>query len=320
MINNPVVAIVCSDIHLSMTPPIARSRETNWFEAMRRPWDEVKRVRTFYYGEHRTKSKAPSIPILCAGDIFDHWKAPPELINFAMDVLHSDMYCIPGQHDLPLHSLDDIHKSAYWTLVKAKKINNVSPEEPTPWGGEAGIDIYAFPWGVSIAESKVRQEAGRLKVALVHEYSWMDGAGFIGAPKEQKFNKRKYRGFNTVVIGDNHKRWEQKFGTTTVFNCGGFMRRKSDEVNHKPRIGILRLDGSVETHELSTTKDVLIPVVNDKPESVSANLTQFLNELKDLEGTDLDFEEMLMEAMQRENSPADVRAIIHKAIEHGRSK
>ena len=32
-----VLAILCSDLHLQMKPPVARSAEPDWFAAMRRP-------------------------------------------------------------------------------------------------------------------------------------------------------------------------------------------------------------------------------------------------------------------------------------------
>ena len=109
-----VVAIACADIHLQHTAPICRSGEPDWYAAMARPLEELRGLQENY-----------DCPILCAGDVFNHWNnCPPELINWAIKHLPK-MYAIPGQHDLPQHRLDDVRKSAYWTMVEAGVIENL---------------------------------------------------------------------------------------------------------------------------------------------------------------------------------------------------
>ena len=100
-----IIAIFAADLHLSLKAPIWRSTEQDWFEAMLRPLVELRTLATLH-----------NCPIVYAGDIFDKWNSPPELINFAIEHLPKG-HAIPGQHDLPLHNYEDIRKSAYWTLV-----------------------------------------------------------------------------------------------------------------------------------------------------------------------------------------------------------
>ncbi len=52
-----LVAVLVSDIHLSQKPPIARSAEGSWYQAMQRQLAELKRI-------------AKGAPVLCAGDVF----------------------------------------------------------------------------------------------------------------------------------------------------------------------------------------------------------------------------------------------------------
>src|SRR4051812_12555947 len=68
-----VNSLWCSDIHLSHKPPIARSAEPCWYSAMQRQLDELRSV-----------ALELDVPIFVAGDIFDRWNPPPELINFAI--------------------------------------------------------------------------------------------------------------------------------------------------------------------------------------------------------------------------------------------
>ena len=116
----PVIALLVGDIHLSAKAPLCRAKEPDWFEAMARPLMELVDLQ-----KQIGKESDGIPPILCAGDVFDRWNSPPELINFALEYLPPQMYSIPGQHDLPNHNYNEIDRSAYWTLVAANKITNV---------------------------------------------------------------------------------------------------------------------------------------------------------------------------------------------------
>lgn len=70
------IAILCSDLHFSSVPPVARSSEPSWFDAMKRQIDELKRVQEKHH-----------CPIIVAGDVFDRWRETPELVNFLIDNL-----------------------------------------------------------------------------------------------------------------------------------------------------------------------------------------------------------------------------------------
>ena len=111
-----VIAVLCSDIHLSLKCPVARSAEPNWLEATKRSLDELRSVAE----EHNAH-------VVVAGDIFDRWNSPPEIINFAIENL-PNCYAIPGQHDLPNHRYEEIERSAYYTLIKAGIIENLNPD------------------------------------------------------------------------------------------------------------------------------------------------------------------------------------------------
>src|ERR1700761_1543949 len=108
--SNSLEAILLSDLHLSHKCPIARSDEKSWYDAMERPWKQVKKL-------------AGNCPIVCGGDFFnDGWRphnCPPELINWAIDVLPSSIFSVAGQHDLKHHRVETIKETAFWTLVKA---------------------------------------------------------------------------------------------------------------------------------------------------------------------------------------------------------
>lgn len=291
-----VVAILCSDLHLSMTPPPLRVDEPSWFEAMRRSLLQLRNLSLTYH-----------CPILCSGDIFDTWKSPPELINFALEHLPK-MYAIPGQHDLPFHSVEHVKKSAFYTLVRANKITWIS----RPLVDDLDhLNLYGFGWGQTITEPTPAAK-GRLNVALVHAYTWMDGAGYPGAPMEAKLHFTAYKGFDVVSIGDNHKPFEAKRRQQVVFNCGGFMRRNIDEVNHKPRVGLLGERGEVIPYPLDCSADALSRKhAHEAPDSLKA----FFREVDTLKVAGLDFRSALIQAMGRKTTPEPVRKFILEALD-----
>ena len=295
-----VVAIVCSDLHLSHKPPSWRSEESDWYVAMKRPLQELGALHAKY-----------QVPILCAGDLFDRWNSPPELINFAMDHL-PPMYCIPGQHDLPYHDMTQIDKSAYWTLVKAEHIINLEEgAQQYVWG----MQVRGFPWGVQCVPPAKTDTIG-LRIALVHEYVWIPGYSYPTALGSSKLSssRTEFKKWDVVVIGDNHISWDKRIGRTTFFNCGGFYRRKSDEDNHKPRVGLVRADGTVESHYLDISCDKhLSPALPLTRKSL--NMDGLVDGLASL-GTDaLDFTTYLKHYMKKNSTKKEVRTIIDRSLE-----
>ncbi|MCH8068351.1 MAG: metallophosphoesterase family protein [Candidatus Marinimicrobia bacterium] len=308
-----VIAILCSDIHLSLKPPQAREGEQDWFEAMAHPLALLSIARNFY-----------SAPILCAGDIFDKWNSPPELINFALRNLPR-MYAVPGQHDLPLHNYGDRNKSAFWTLVEAGLVTPLRPNKSegiTLDAKRINLTVHGFPWGFSIKEP--RPNPHRLIIGIVHQYLWIDNHTYPGAPEKMKATKARkdFEGYDVLVFGDNHKGFLTTRGNTVIFNCGGLMRRAADEIDYQPQIGLLHKSGEVEVVLLDTTQDKIKPVgpTSDPVDDIKApvdnmELQEFLNELTGLEETTLDFVEAMKRAIRKKKPSPEVRKILLEAME-----
>lgn len=307
-----VVGIVCSDIHLSHKCPVARSVEPDWYYAMARPLLEIDRLREVYGG----------VPVVCAGDIFDHWKSPPELINFAIDYLPNGMYSIPGQHDLPFHSLDDIKKSAYWTLVHTQSIINLPAR--SAMHASANLRLWGFPWNVPVELEKddVHPEDvkytigdGPIRLAVIHAYNWRKGHSYPGAPVEGGCIRwqKKTKLFDASVFGDNHKGF--MFGKN-MMNCGTLMRRKIDEKKYQPQVGLITKWGKIIPHYLDTSEDLFIDE-KDLTELAEKTLEvgQLVTELSGLGDKGLDFMESVKRYCTKNGIDKAVRRIILEAME-----
>ena len=300
--NEKIIAILCADLHLSPKPPIWRSAEPDWYEAMKRPLGELRGLHLKY----------DECPILCAGDIFDKWNSPPELINFALEYLPDQMYCIPGQHDLPDHNYHEIVRSAYWTLVKAGKIKNIK----TDWRYDAqtGFAFRGFPFGSKLKPCTI--EDSPLKIALIHEYRWIKGSSYPGAPVVDKLSEAiSKHGYDVIVYGDNHKGFIYTAGDTIVFNCGSLMRRHSDEIDYRPQVGLLLESGKVVPHFLDISADKYIEGVDDSAPVEEMDMSEFIEELKKLGETGLEFVQRVERFFKKNKTKKVVQKIIRKGME-----
>jgi len=312
-----VIAIFLSDIHLSLNPPVWRSAEPDWLEAQARPLLEVRELQRKYN----------NCPILCAGDIFDRnkkiadgWNAPPELINYAIDYL-SKMYAIPGQHDLPNHQYGDIYRSAFQTLLKSGKIIEITSGLLPLFDDDNRILVSGFPPGYSIESCSYKGE--EICIAVVHDYIWIPGHSYPNAPDEKGLRKLhrnpkggKFYGYDIVVYGDNHKGFMTHAGRTTIFNCGTLMRRKSDEIDYKPQVGLLLESGEVVPHYLDISKDKYLETIEEEEVNPELDMKSFIEELEKLDETAFDFAERMKQFLQQTKKiSTQAKQIILNAME-----
>ncbi len=300
------VAILVSDLHLSEKAPKNRAEKgKDWYKAMESSLTELTLLRI----------KFDNIPILCAGDIFDKWDSNAELINFAIARLPRGMYCVPGQHDLPNHNTQEIHRSAYWTLVGSETIENLSS------GAIAydGVFMQGFGWNEELSSpSPVNKEEG-IRVAVVHKYCWNKGNNYPGARNSEhvKSHVKKLKGFDAAVFGDNHKHFSCTVRKTSVWNNGLFMPRKIDEKDVIPRVGVLYSDKSIKSVELETkAKWVDQPEPEDAAAVDNTEVKKFVRSLLKVQKDSIDFKEMLIRGLKLKGIvDEEVKQIILESLE-----
>lgn len=273
-----VIAILCSDIHLSHKPPIARAAEESWYEAMARPLKQLREL------AHKF-----DVQIICAGDIFNKYNPTPELINFAIENLPL-MLAICGQHDIRHHDLLSIRESALCTLMKAKRI--ISLNYYNNYWFHDDVVLHGFPWGVEL--KPVELEPNIMQIAVVHSYCWMRNRSYPNAPKEQHVvhYQRKLKGFDLAVFGDNHNHFYHDVHKPNIYNCGCLIRRRFDEREYEPSVGLLYSNGHAERHKLDCSEDKWSDYTEIKVAAEAAiDMHQFISELDSLENDSFDFVE-----------------------------
>ncbi len=307
-----IVALLVADLHLSHKPPVARSAEPDWYAAMERQLRELQNLSTSLNGP-----LSPPVPIICAGDIFDSAKQPVELVNFAIQHL-PQMYAVPGNHELPCHRYDDLHKSPYWTLVKAGRVIDL-----TPWKDHCigNLIMHGYPYGFEPKPLEHWEADIPLQVAVVHQYVWTKESGYPGAPESHRLKefRKKVKGYDVAVVGDNHKSFTSHSDKeTTVMNVGGFFRRKIDEIDHKPSVGLLMVNGRVKRHYLDVSKDKFLTAERLTTMMEGIGFETFVESLQGLADNALDFSERLMQWLERKKVNQETKETILRWL--GREK
>jgi len=295
-----VVAVLCSDIHISQNAPVARIDEDTWFNTMANHLIQLSAISVLY-----------EAPVIFAGDLFDKWKSSPELINFAMEFLPDPFYAIPGQHDLPNHSWEERERSAYWVLVKAGRIKHLGKGDPIN-----DICVYGFPWGEPITPPN---PSSRCTLAVVHDYIWTEGYGFTGAPTDKKVTAfdSQLAGYSAAVFGDNHIPFSCVTSTgCQVMNTGGFMRRTARDTLWDPGVGLLKSDGTIIRHDLGVAKDDVITRDHITPETPTpSGLEEFVFYLSGMQQDSLDFRLAVKTYLEANEVSAAARGILIEALD-----
>ena len=247
---------VIADVHFSLNPPIFRSKEENWLKAQTQAINQVISICNHY-----------KCPLVIAGDLFHKWDEKPEAISQLMEILHSQfrykVFTIAGNHDVPNHSLSLIKKTAYYVLQSSGVIidlwddyiaGHARFEDTTGW------ICGSFPIGKSFRVPEYKTKPSNKKhIAIIHDYCWIDGMGFPGAPKDKYYKeylKRNNNYYDVLCFGDNHKGFIIHDDKTKLVNCGGLTIRNSDERKRKPFMVLVNQSGKIHKQELDTSTDI----------------------------------------------------------------
>lgn len=270
------------------------------------------------------QSGKESFPILIAGDIFDYWNTPPELLNFAMSVIPKGTYAISGNHETPYHNHHMMEKSGFQCLVNAGAIREIDGYKKL-YGNGIPFGVFGMKWGEFRTPPKNVIDPGVLNVALIHDYCWIKKHTFPNAPPmhEAKEYAKALKGFEVGIFGDNHSPFQIDYliagASVLIYNCGNFIRRGQDEIKNKPSIGILMSDGTMKRHYLkSAESDRFIPKTSKLLQPKSENVEELVAIFRKAKSTYVDFAAMCMKYMMQTGVPQDVINTVSQIIEESK--
>lgn len=321
---NKVALIATSDWHFRLTTPKSRAEED---------WERTQSEIIWQIAE--LADKHGHCPIVIAGDVFDDgWregKCPPELVNKAYETLcsFSKVFVVAGQHDLPNHRLDLIHKSALHTLCLTGKAEMLSWEHP--YIGD-GIVLTGLSWGEDKQQGipdpiKVRNTEDKRRfrnVIALHAYCWNDDWNDDSTRhkdcKESDHTaewQKKLKGYDVAIFGDNHKGFNRpaQNGGPRIYNTGGPINRNSDEKGVRKHVGLIYSDGTVKKHYLDNSgekwKDAEELLTNPTERLESA---EFLQDLSEVGAEFFDFCSSVMRHLKKKGVREDVQRMVTEIL------
>ena len=238
------------------------------------------------------------IPVVHAGDLFHTWKVSPWLLSMTMQHLPDMFYSCVGQHDIPQHNLELIHKSGIFTLEISKYLTILNG---THFGQEP----------VEIANSHLP-----LDILVWHHLTYITEP-YPGATGGNAYEiLRKYNQFRLIVTGDNHCQFTIEKNGRRLVNTGNLTRQTAAQIDFKPCVWLWY-------SESNTVQQVFLPIEDgvvsrehlQVKEERNERIDAFISKLSGDYKTELSFEANLSQFFQTNKIKSSVKNIIYKSIE-----
>ena len=206
-----VTAIITADIGLQEGQPVCRL--DSYWEAQARKIKWLADLQRKY-----------GCPILDGGDLFEHWKSSPFLLQWAIQNLPDGIITVAGNHDLPAHNLELYNKSSLAVLEAAGKIRVIKEGYCEEF---QDFNVTGFPWG-----STARDLTGQ--IALVHAMTYI-GRSFPGCKDPHALSMLKQmKGFDLIIVGHNHASFQIDYKGRKLISPGSLTRTTADQADYKP--------------------------------------------------------------------------------------
>lgn len=198
-------------------------------------------------------------PIVIAGDIgnipqWENWLLEQYIEKFKKH--NQRIYVLPGQHDLPNHRLDRLHKSGLGVLI-ASNVVILLLREPS-FISVIDIEVYPVQFGNKIPNVKSNESnVCKRYIAVIHQLVsqsklWEGQKNFTSA----KSLLKKFSCYDLIISGDNHQSFVEEYKGRLLVNPGSIMRTTISQKDFKPKIYLWYA-------ETNTVKEVFIPIKED---------------------------------------------------------
>lgn len=225
-------------------------------------------------------------PVFNAGDLFEHWKGSPELINLCLKEF-PDLWGVAGQHDLPQHNIKLRHKSSFESMVR---------------GGKFKFLFGQGHWGFDPKKLVYTEYKGHL-IAMAHMLLYKDELPFPGckAPDTNRVFDM-FPDADLILTGDNHMTFTARKGKQLLINPGSLTRHKADQVDHQPCVFLWDAKTNTAIKQFLTVEDNVISrthidTINLKKEQGEA----FIGKLNNEWIADLSFDDNIQKALVENN-------------------
>lgn len=305
-------AILTADLHLTDKTPVCRTDD--YLAAQRKKLGYLRSFQIDY-----------NCPVLDAGDVLDYWKAPPLLLWHAITELPCSFYTIPGNHDLPEHSVSQYHKSALAVLNEIdERLNEIDDIKVliNDFSYKGISTIHGIPYGQyehglgSCALEKPTASNAR-KILLIHEMVWKDDPPWPGAEGySAKEVLKNNPGWDLIVSGHHHASFTEEYEGRLLVNPGSMLRMSANQIDHKPRFYLYYADNNtVEPVYYPIEEDVIDRSHLDEADEKKERVQAYIERMDWGWDAGLSFRDNLEEHFKQNKTPKKVRELIWEQIE-----
>jgi DNA repair exonuclease SbcCD nuclease subunit len=297
-------AILSADIHLTESTPI--SRTDDYLAAQKKKLNFLRGLQE----EH-------NCPVIDAGDVFDHWKPSPWLLRRAYECLPKEMITIPGNHDLPEHSLELYYKSGLALLDAYNTVKVLLFRGDTIHHGQ--FEIQGIPYGEYEQEDYLQQQT-TISMLILHEMIWPSGnqpwPGAEGYTAEQIL--KNHPNHKLIVTGHHHRAFTVKKDNQLLVNPGSMMRASADKAEYHPRVYLYySKSNSVIPVYYPIEKDVHNTEHLIQSKEREKRLTAYIKKMNMKWDVNLSFEHNLESFFTRNKTPKAIKELIYTNLEKG---
>ena len=246
-----------------------------------------------------------NIPLLIAGDIFDHWKPSPELLRIALEYM-PEFICIPGQHDNQNHNLELFNKSGLAVLQEANKAEVILNHETTI--DCDGFTVVGFPYGIEPKPRRKRRDQEPY-ICLIHMQISLEKAMFETRNAYDVLEGLK--GYDLILSGDNHTRFDIEVNNRRLVNAGSVMRMDADQIDHKPCFYLWYAeDNSIEEIKIPIDKSVVVRTHINVQKEMDERIDTYIDSMKMDYSIKLNFRKNMQEHTNANKTEDNVKNII----------
>ena len=292
-------ALLISDLHARDDQPVCRI--DNFLNTQREIFLDIK-----------YQCEVESIPCLVAGDIFHKWKASPNLLRLMIETLPF-MVVIPGQHDLPRHSMELYHQSGLAVLEAAGKAKVLYD------GGVFTNDeiiVRGFAYGEKPNNYKRRRNDKRKRVCLIHDLITKSEDPFPDAnATKAKSLLKELNSYDLILTGDNHQQFTEEYKGGLLVNCGSATRQRTSET-HQPGIYLWNADNnSVKKIEVDCDKEAVSQDHIEIQKKKDERIDEYIDAMNVDYSLKLDFKANINEHMRSNKTDRETKRIVLECME-----
>lgn len=251
-----------------------------------------------------------------SGDLFDSPRPPNILMSaYIRELRHEKVkiYSVLGQHDISMHSLQSLNRSAFDVMQAANVISLLGqmPEE------FEDCDIYGCCFGEDIPVPKESTVPSILVIhRMIGDHDLWPGQN-IESP--EGFSS-KNPGYQLIVCGDYHYRFLADTGERMIVNAGSMVRLSSSERDRALVPGFYvydTKDRSIEFHEIEyKPSNEVFGVPDDAVSQCSESVLAFVDRLRAEQNVSVSFRDNLMRFFEKEDTDPAVKETILGVLEN----